>query len=138
MDVIGVARSGFLIEKHPEDDNLRVIAHVKHNLTPPGESYVFRLAKKAGRKTPAVEFVETTSLTADDLLCSPQDHGAKREEAWEFLKDQLKAGPRPSADIHAAAKEVGISPRTLERTKRDRGVESRKDGARWFLSLPTE
>ena len=85
-----------------------------------------------------VEFVEKSDLTVEDLLRAPQNHGAERERAWEFLKQQLKDGPKPSVDVHQAAAEAGISQRTLDRTKREHDVASDKKGARWYFSLPRD
>src|SRR4051794_4088718 len=43
IDVIGVARSAMAVAIHPDDPELRVMAHVKHNLSARGDSQLYAL-----------------------------------------------------------------------------------------------
>lgn len=62
-------------------------------------------------------------------------HGA----AHKFLEGQLAAGPRPAAQIAAAAKVAEITPSALRRAREDLGVLAEKKGfgasGEWLLSL---
>ncbi|MEJ7872821.1 MAG: AAA family ATPase, partial [Rubrobacteraceae bacterium] len=44
IGIVGAARSGLLIAKHPEDESRRVLASIKSNLAAPAPSLVFELA----------------------------------------------------------------------------------------------
>jgi hypothetical protein len=44
IGIVGAARSGLLIAKHPEDDGRRVLASIKSNLAAPAPSLVFSLS----------------------------------------------------------------------------------------------
>jgi hypothetical protein len=63
-----------------------------------------------------------------------------REEAEDFLRERLAAGPAKAADIEEEAKANLISKRTLRRARQRLGVVSRKEhgtthGA-WLWELP--
>jgi hypothetical protein len=67
-----------------------------------------------------------------------------RDNAKHFLEALLGNGPMESKGVHEAAKENGISPRTLRRAKDALGVEIKPDGpivdghATWRWHLPNQ
>ena len=63
------------------------------------------------------------TVNADDLL-KPRDN--VQREAVEFLRRELAKGPRLVRQMETAAKDEGISPRTLRRAREKLG--SRKSG----------
>ena len=90
IGISGAARSVLIVAKDPEDEERRVLASAKSNLSRPPDSLAYRL-RDAGRVA-RVEF-ETGSvlLTADQLLAAqeqPEDRGA-RAEAEAFLRELL-------------------------------------------------
>ncbi len=56
----------------------------------------------------------------------------------DFLDERLRNGPVPSADLDMAAKEAGISERTLKRARRKRGVRAKQIDKCWVCSLPPQ
>jgi putative DNA primase/helicase len=62
----------------------------------------------------------------------------------DFLRDVLEAGPLPTKEIEAEAKDAGISWRTIKRAKKDLGVEAYREpsaegamrGGQWWWRLP--
>jgi hypothetical protein len=64
----------------------------------------------------------------------------ERDEAVEFLRAELEAGPRPAGEIKGAANKAGIGPWPLKRAKRELRVESSKRGmdGGWWWELPEE
>ncbi len=142
---IAAARVAFLIGYDPNDDapialRKRVVAQIKNNLAPLGSSRAFRLIADEGAKVAHIEWVaEPCTLTADDLLVTRDPRQAEAsEEASEFLRDELAEGERPSAEVERHARALGISQRTLYRTRKRLGVVSRKKtfGGEWLISLP--
>ena len=114
-----------------------MVAHLKHNLSPRGASWLYELVSAEVGSLPQLEWRGTSELTADDLCnAKPADKSA-REDAADFLREALANGPRPEQAINAEAKKNGHSERTLARAKKDVGVVSKKDGSRWHWSLPT-
>jgi hypothetical protein len=64
------------------------------------------------------------------------DTMAKVADAVEFLKGLLENGPRAARDVLEAARSKGISKRTLARGRNALGVESFREGGRWWWRLP--
>jgi hypothetical protein len=87
-----------------------------------------------------VEWVGPAGVSADELarLPSPPLRPRDRAEAW--LRGQLAGGPRPAADLLAAAAAAGIPDRTLDRAKRELRARSHrvqgKDRAEWYWFDP--
>ncbi|MEM6852845.1 MAG: AAA family ATPase [Planctomycetota bacterium] len=68
------------------------------------------------------------SITADEAVNrepAGSEQQTERDEAAEWLRATLNAGPRPSKEVIEEAREVeGISKRTLDRAKKEAGVET--------------
>ena len=58
------------------------------------------------------------------------------DQAIDFLRDELKDGPKPVAQIETKAQAQGIAARTIDRARKEIGVLARKVKASWMLSLP--
>src|SRR5215207_3007837 len=138
IGIIGAARCALLVAKHPEDENLQVLASVKSNLGPPASSLAFAL-NEAANGAVRVEWKGATSFTAATLLAAPVDPEERStlDEAKEFLRDALEDGPRWSKAVTKEAREADIREITLKRAKRELGVRSEKeaDGS-WSWRLP--
>ena len=66
--------------------------------------------------------------------------GAVAEEAREFLRAMLAAGPMKSTELLAAAKDAGHSEGIIKCARAELGIKADKGrGTRgkWFLRLPT-
>jgi len=138
IGIVGAARSAMLVAKHPEDENLRVLAGLKSNLGPLAPSLAFALAEAANGAV-RVEWRGQTPHDAAALLAAPADPEERSalEEAAEFLRDALGGGPRWSKAVKEEARGDGISEITLKRAKGMVGVRSVKeaDGS-WTWRLP--
>ena len=80
-------------------------------------------------------------MTADELLSSlPGQIGrpaVKLEEAVSILKEMLKDGQKLSAsDCMDALNKVGIKRGTIMQAKKQAGIDSHKEGDKWFWSMP--
>ncbi len=60
------------------------------------------------------------------------------EEAVQFIRDQLKAGPRLAREVWEASESVGLGKRAMEKAKRALGIEPYQQGGRgfWWWRLP--
>src|SRR5688500_15465696 len=144
IGIIGAARSGMLVAKDPEDEDLRILSMSKSNLAAPAPSLTFTL-EEAGNGAVQVECLGETDLTAAELLGASSDEQPPSAvaEAEEFLRNLLAYGPVAQREGQAAAREAGISMRTIKRAKEELGVDSvavREEGKRgiqgWSWSLP--
>jgi putative DNA primase/helicase len=142
--IIAAARAAFIIgfdpaDKAPVAERLRVFAHSKANLGPITSSLAFRIRAEAGESVASVQWVAgACSLSANDLLMTapkPRDRDAL-QRAEEFLKLELKDGPRRSTEIEVLADEKGISTTTYNRARKSLNICSDREAGKWWLSLP--
>ena len=134
IGIIGAARSALLVAKHPEDENLRVLAGLKSNLSELAPSLTFALAEAANGAV-RVEWKGETTHTASALLAAPADPEKRSalDEAKEFLRDALGDGcPRWSKAVKREAREAHIAEITLKRAKDELGVDSVKEADGWY------
>jgi len=89
------------------------------------------------------EPVDITAVEAMQAATENKSPSA-RDNAKHFLETLLSNGPIGSKDVHEAAKENGISQRTLRRAKDELDIEVRRDGPMengvhtWLWHLPDE
>jgi hypothetical protein len=76
-------------------------------------------------------------LSAVELLALNEPEArSKLSEAEALLRVELEEGPRPVSELRAAALELGISITTLDRAKKQLGVQSVKLGlGNWSWEL---
>jgi AAA domain len=92
IGIVGAARSAFLVAKHPEDDQRRVLASQKNNLAEAPPSLEFALAE-AYNGAVRVEWKGETPLNANALLAAPvseeerHEMMALREAVTELLEE---------------------------------------------------
>jgi hypothetical protein len=132
IGIIGAARSGLVIEEHPNKD-LRVLAVSKSNLAKKAASLTYSITT-ADNGTAKVAWGAVTNLNADDILHPDMSELAK---AMAWLRELLEDGPMPQEVVKAKAKDEGVAWRTLERAKSKLGVKSEKSGKQWTWHLPS-
>lgn len=137
MDVIGVARSAFLVTPHPEDKEKKLVLHIKHNISERGNSWVYALIPRGENEVPAFKWLGASDLTVDDLMSDNGDRSSALETAAAFLRDQLDLGQQPAAFMQERAAAAGISKRTLDRARETLSVIAEKKRRGWFWSLPS-
>lgn len=59
-----------------------------------------------------------------------------RAAAVAFLRHALAAGPRPAAELERRAIAQGISSRTLDRARKQLGVQACRQDGHWVWALP--
>ncbi|WP_338722412.1 AAA family ATPase [Devosia sp. XK-2] len=137
IDMIAAARSALRIGKHPEREDHRVMAHLKHNVGPRGPTWVYELTLgESEDDIPRLRFIGTDDISVDDLNAGP-DSARPRDAAEEFLRRELRDGPRKANEMKALADELGISERTLDRARSRIGVKSVQKKSGWVWSLPS-
>jgi putative DNA primase/helicase len=122
----------------------RLLLPIKMNLAPEPPALRFL----PGGTPPALEW-DAEPVGEVDLEAALRGHhdddhddrpATQLERATDFLRAELRAGPRESEELLGAAREQGISKRTLERAKSMLGVKSDRDGfgpeGHWYWSLP--
>jgi putative DNA primase/helicase len=127
----------------------RFLARAKSNIGPDGDGFDYQLLQTElksheGVVASYVEWQGAIQGSARELLGAAEvdettsDDGTERNDAKLFLTSLLAAGPVPVTRIKADAMGAGYSWRTIERAKRDAGIEARKLGLKdgWVWALP--
>lgn len=141
---IGAARSGLIVDRHPEQEGVVVLAQTKSNLARGVPALTYSVESWDEDITvPVVAWGVEMDLTADELLKKPDGRvdAPARDEAVTFLRDLLSDGPVSAREIKAHASEAGIAWRTVERAKERALVRTRRRqdehgrilGWEWFI-----
>jgi len=145
---IAAARAGWLVVADANDPRRRLFLPAKSNLAkePTGLAYALESVDMPGigQMGRVAWEPHPVAMTADDALAAaaadPEDRTA-RESAADWLKDTLASGPMKADDVKAAAKESGLSLRTVRRAQAAAGVKVRRQGfgpgAAWHWFLPS-
>ena len=125
------ARVVLAVSKDPDDPARRLVLPVKNNLTPDPTGLAYRVEPDRMTGAAQVRWEEDpVALHADDVLGGGPggDRPAPaREGAAAFLTGLLADGPRPAAEVTAAATAAGITPTALRKARRAL-CESRQEG----------
>lgn len=127
IDFQAAARSVLTVGRIQGNPYLRAFAQGKSNLAPEGASIAFELVPDK-----PFRWVGKHDVTVDMLMNGYQDTRSVYDRAESLINDLLSSGPVSATEIYEAAKEHGISPRTLNKAKSNLGVGSCKDGNQWF------
>jgi hypothetical protein len=131
---IGQARAAWLCCRDPKDESRRLFLLLKSNLGPEvaGLSYTI----ETRNEVPCIAWGEAVNISASDALRPPRK--TARDDATEWLREQLSFGPVSAKAILQLAKNDGIAVKTLYRAKDELDVRSKKDGmGGWLWLLPT-
>lgn len=134
-------RSALMLGTHPDDDDLRLVAHAKANYSEKGPSIVFELESTGERKPTKVVWRDVRSdLTEYDIVDKPTGHRGRpnkeREAAKEFLLHALAGGPKEKRELERMCEARGITLATLRRAEGELGivkVKGDKGRSRWCL-----
>jgi putative DNA primase/helicase len=141
---VAAARAAFIVARDPGDKERRLLLPTKNNLGPEGSGIGFRIGQvttPTGLLAPTVLWdAMPVTMSADEALAGPADAGSApaRNEAMDFLRDVLAAGPVPSEKIRDEVNKAGLAWRTVRRAKEGLGVRVRKTGidGGWVWTLP--
>src|SRR5215213_77871 len=138
IGIIGSARSGLLVAAHPEDEDKRVLASVKHNLSMTLESLAYEVVPAPDHPhAAAIRYHGVVEMKARDILKAPveDEERSAMDEAKEFLRVTLADGPIAAKEIERDGKDAGHAWATVKRAKEALKVKSEKDGTAWMWHL---
>jgi len=142
--VLGTVR----MESEDGQPQKMMMARAKSNIGPDGGGFTYAFSQiesigHPGVSASRIAWGAAVEGTARELLAEPDmddnRQAPARNEAEEFLRQLLEAGPVATDDVKAEAKKAGLSWATVRRAKDVIGARSRKTGfadARWFWALP--
>jgi len=145
---LAVARVGWLVHRHPDNPELRVLALGKGNLGKVPDSMVFAI-EGVDVPNPASDEVADVgrvaadpppyfdrSLTVDEVLAGPKpDHGSLEGDVEAFLSDLLADGPLRATEVYEAAAERGLGGTALKRHKAAARVTTYREAGAWWWRI---
>ena len=132
IDITAAARSVLLVGRLKSDPNIRIMAQLKNSLAEEGNPIAFEIHENA-----KVCWLGEYDISVDELLCGDVAPGDNRKvsEAVDRLKEMLCSEAVPCGQIYAALRDMGISKRSVDRAKKNLGVQSIKRTEGWYWSL---
>ena len=124
IDFTAACRSVLMAGCDPDNDQKRAIVQIKSNLAAKGNAIGFEL------KNGSFYWTGESDLTAARILAAEdgQDGKSARDEATDFLRDELSNGPVEWQQIERDRKAAGISEITLRRARENLGIKIRREG----------
>jgi archaellum biogenesis ATPase FlaH len=116
----GSARIVATVGQHPEEEDLRVVACTKNNISTKFKSFTFSI-EPVGNKSRFV-WGESVDYNSEDLMVAVKPNGSDKEKAIEFLKEVLSNGREDASKIIQMAEARSISRSTVNRAAAAIGV----------------
>jgi hypothetical protein len=140
MALIGAARTGFLVGRHPEEPDRHLLACTKNNLAESAATLAYRIGREESAP-PIVIWEGPVALTADALVpTAPTESGTALSAASAFLIDVLAHGTVSRSAVVRQARAAGITDRTLDRARIALHVTSHQQHEYghnvWYWTLP--
>jgi hypothetical protein len=135
-------RSILLLGRHPDDPDVRAVAHVKSNYARSGPTILFDLNGAGAGRPPMIRWLGIDEELPPEHLLNrpPRERGRPddvREEAKELLRSLLSGGKKLKSQIEEAAEGRAISGMTLRRAAADLGVQKYKRDRKSYWALPS-
>jgi len=124
IDLAASCRSVLMAGRDPDNPDKRGIVHIKSNLAPKGVAIGYEL------KNGSFNWTGASDLTAARMLAAEYsgDSRTARDEAMDFLRDELRDGTVEAAQVSRGAEEAGLSSITLKRAKASLKIITRRQG----------
>ena len=139
LDFAAAARAVFIVGQDPGDEDKRILAPAKCNLSAPPTPLRFHITLEGDFAWDG----EAPGVGADAVLGTTSEDRSQRQEAIAFFEDLLTHGPIESKLAMDQGVEQGLSTKTLYRARKDLGVISepigipgKQGGKEWWLRLP--
>jgi AAA domain-containing protein/bifunctional DNA primase/polymerase-like protein/primase-like protein len=134
-------RSILLLGRHPDDPDVRAVAHVKSNYAPFGPTILFDLTGAGAGRPPMIRWLGIDEELAPEHLLNrpPRERGRPddvRDEAKKLLRELLADGEKLKSQIEAASEARSISRMTLRRAAADLEIVKYKKDRRSYWALP--
>lgn len=125
----------------------RVLVRAKSNIGPDDGGFAYSLDRV--EVAPEIEgqrvvWLEALQGSARDVLAEAEanpegdEEASALDEAVQFLRSELRDGPKPAKAIFREARDAGHSERTIKRAKAELQAESVKEKAGWVWALPVK
>ncbi len=139
IDFVASARSVLMVERCEEDENIRIVHHIKNNLDSLGADLKFEIRRKTGFKWLMNEEL-SEKLEIPDIEESEEKIDKlpknKHELAALLIKRALEKGPVESVEIRKLMAEYRIGEKTMNDVKTLMGIKPYRKMRSWYWALP--
>lgn len=132
IDVVAAARSVLMIERDPDDWDLRTVRQVKSNLAPTGDDLLFRMTREDGFRWIEKDNNKDENETQKAFYELPKN---KHELAAILIRDALSDGDVESSRIKDIMKKYSIGTKTMQETKEKLGITSFRKMRKWYWHM---
>jgi len=134
IDLIAAARSSLLVAPDPDNPEIRIMFHQKHNLSRQGVSLGYTITDQGFQWIGEVNVSPIDALKPETVEARG---GRTRDETKDWLEEFLSQYPQgiSSQAVMEAAKNNGFSESTIRRVKKELGVIVKKKGSIWLWKL---
>lgn len=118
-----VVRSVVIVSVDPEDDQIKLFTHAKHNLSERGDTWQFMLTRE---QDPRVQWLRKDDRSANDVSgnqAADPDARADAAEAKDLLAIALANGPRNRMEVVNELKKSAVPMRAIRRAAHTLSVE---------------
>lgn len=130
IDIAAIARSVLMIARDKDNPSIRYMFPVKSSLAPEGSAVAFSMNDLLGFCWLGRRNIDTNDIT---LFA---DEESKKTLATRIIRDVLAIRDDMSSHILRKLKLMDVSERTINKVKKELGIESyRRDGS-WYWHLP--
>lgn len=129
---VAAARAAYIVAKDQADPARRLMLPAKNNLGDDQTGYAFRIESvelPGGIQTSRVAWeAELVTVTADEALAPAQatEERSATDEAADWLRELLAAGPMKASDVQREARQAGIGDKPLRAARERLGIKPRK------------
>ena len=138
---VAAARAVWGVAVDPNDPDKRIMLRIKGNLSRDPGGLAYRIKVDCG--LPRIAWEQgAVNLRADDVLggLDSREDGSERQEAAQWLREFLAAGPKTQKEIQRQSDQSGFSWATVRRAKKDLRIGAEKSAFRgfWEWNLPED
>jgi hypothetical protein len=140
---VAAVRAAWAVVKDRDNEERRLVLPLKNNLALDCGGLAYSVMS-TGDGVPYLAWEpEPVTMTADEAMAPADDKDKDRRlrnEAANWLKDELQSGPAASQQLFTRGKAGGFSEKTLRRAKHDLRLRAYKEGfgsgSTWMWALP--
>ncbi|GBE07067.1 MAG TPA: AAA family ATPase [Phycisphaerales bacterium] len=137
---VAAARASFLVTKDKDEPSRRLFIPMKNNLGEDQTGFAYHI-DCADNGAPFIAWEpDAVDVSADEALSINDEYRTERDEAKDWLLEELGQGNTLVAELQKQAKLAGHSWRTVQRAKADLKVTAKRKGfgseGLWHWSLP--
>lgn len=123
-----------VVARLPGDQDERIFGRAKSNIGPDGGGFAYRIERHDGAA--CITWLREIEGDISSLLSNTSsDSPSRLNAAKEWLTKTLGEGEVAASEIEANSVAAGHSKRTLDRARKELGVNARKKGNAWFWCL---